>query len=746
MNNYAYLIKAKAKSTDAKSQFCQFPAKSDSRAEREILNILEDAGIQVGRGADHQLPIRTNFPVFDDLPEDGVLDATWCDRYELGGVDGLTWQKIVVAEAAPAPASTVLDTTAQPADDSAPLPATIEQPLPSANEDEDLVIDPDDDDRTEYPVAQMTFSRRLLSQFICDSTAHHINQAQRVQVIELSIDTDNHYVQNLLLTTRNIPELENLTTALLWKYTNAVKTVFDPALRHELTRVIQFSKLWLATEHPDRGILVREWAKGNRITSVMRTPSGADAGGYNNTDRLTPQTKIGLEYEISLGLLAREHEFDIYNVPFEIDAQASAMMNRVDNHEFLATCSLFTSMPGGLDYSRACNIATVKTTPEGLWKDPPRHREHLNRVMTETDHAHPDQLIVDIACGCSSSPMPMTSKEPQPSEEEINKQLAAERGEPVPGISDSNDPNWIHEDLTKMPPAHGETEESGNVSADVEDDKPRKKTYDDLRNDLHEAIASIKPKNPPIPETTSDVQMEETGNIEDKATAPIPESPATDLPVESDASAVEQATVLNTGTSHHNNDAEECQDFPHLMVDVESLGNNPDAPIVSIGAVFFNPSVGAYGPEFYKVISLESAMASGGITDASTIIWWLKQSSEARSAIVVDDAIPLDDALLQLNDFISENTTSGDLSVQVWGNGATFDNVLMRRSYKRSGITCPWKIVNDRDVRTIVELGNAVGIDPRYSIPFEGDMHNALADARHQAKYVSAIWQRLTAN
>ena len=89
MNNYPYLIKAKAKANEAKSLFCWFSAKSDSRAERKILDILEDAEISVGRGASHQLPIRTNWLIVDDLPEEGVLDDTWCDRYELGGEDGL---------------------------------------------------------------------------------------------------------------------------------------------------------------------------------------------------------------------------------------------------------------------------------------------------------------------------------------------------------------------------------------------------------------------------------------------------------------------------------------------------------------------------------------------------------------------------------------------------------------------------------------------------------------------------------
>lgn len=84
MATYAYLIKAKAKAAEAKNLFCWFDAKSDSRAEREILNILDDADIEVGRGADYQLPVRTNWFVVDDLPPEGMLDDTWCDRYELG--------------------------------------------------------------------------------------------------------------------------------------------------------------------------------------------------------------------------------------------------------------------------------------------------------------------------------------------------------------------------------------------------------------------------------------------------------------------------------------------------------------------------------------------------------------------------------------------------------------------------------------------------------------------------------------
>ncbi|WP_420054961.1 3'-5' exoribonuclease domain-containing protein [Escherichia coli] len=39
-----------------------------------------------------------------------------------------------------------------------------------------------------------------------------------------------------------------------------------------------------------------------------------------------------------------------------------------------------------------------------------------------------------------------------------------------------------------------------------------------------------------------------------------------------------------------------------------------------------------------------------------------------------------------------------------------------------------------RDVRTIVELGKAIDFDARTAIPFEGERHNALDDARYAGK------------
>jgi len=249
-------------------------------------------------------------------------------------------------------------------------------------------------------------------------------------------------------------------------------------------------------------------------------------------------------------------------------------------------------------------------------------------------------------------------------------------------------------------------------------------------------------------EAADDVQMEETGRDETQTDSAVPPGEAENVSSESGAAARPQATAVdnNIDTGHQINDDESFALMTHVMVDLETMGNNPEAPIIAIGAVFFDPGTGKTGPEFYQIVSLESAMDFGAKPDAATIIWWMKQSAEARAAITGGDAISLMDAIDKFDEFVHDNSTNGIKSVQLWGNGSSFDNVILRRAYEQVGAELCIPFWNDRDVRTIVELGKTIGMNPRYEIPFEGDMHNASDDARHQVKYVSAIWQRLTAN
>ncbi|HBV7423489.1 TPA: PD-(D/E)XK nuclease-like domain-containing protein [Citrobacter freundii] len=592
---FFYVVKATQKS-GKQDAVVWFTAKTEARANLMLDVALEDAGIETGRGKDYAKPIRTDFPVVDDLPEEGEVDFTWCDRYELQD-DGRTWlpkaagvsTSAVDAPSTPTPTVIVEDATASeivPVENRTPAVrfavhlmndkyqthVTKEQQLAAsemsldesntylqnllqlknnvpevgelslnaewkmiqavksiftldekhepeviaafmsdwvnaeAGDRNQLVEDwrsgkfpllktettsigdeVGPEEQSQQPdqpnlivVATLPFRQRVLAQFIGDGEyLYHIDVGQKNEIVRLEMDTDDTYIQNLLLAAENVEAFKKSIEHDIHKVVNAVKKVFPvDGKKPELATVIQFLTVWFKTEYIDRGLLVKEWSQGNRVTTINRTPSGANAGGGIISDRKFPQTILGLEHEIALALRARDREFDIYNVPLDIELQANSIMNKMDDPEWLATRERFVSMPGGLDYSRACIIATVKTTPEGLYADPVKHQEYLNRVLTETDHANPDPLLVDIACGRSSMPVPM--KQEKVTAEEVNKILAASRGEYVEGISDPTDPKWITEDLA--------------LTAQQIDD----------RSPLNE-------------DTTSDVQMEETVSDEEQA-------------------------------------------------------------------------------------------------------------------------------------------------------------------------------------------------------------------------------------
>ncbi|MHA1063453.1 RecE family exodeoxyribonuclease [Enterobacter ludwigii] len=453
--------KAKKQSGEPHAVFWE-TAKTESRALRDAENALEDAEKDP---ANYFKAVVTNFPVVNELPPEGKISFTFCDYYQLAD-DGMTWQQIP-GVTLPAPTGEIVD----------------EQAMKEAGEtpetSPDLKIDEGDDEYTDYPIIQMSFRKQLLSQLMSDAHRYHLTQAEYNEIARLEMDTDKGYVQNLLLAATSVDQIHKLDIPFLWKYTKAVRDVFDMEKRHELALVLKFTQVWAATSHLDRGLLVKEWVKGNRVSEINRTQSGANAGGGIKSDRLTPLTKTGRDYEIALGLLAREFEFDIYAPSLEVDAKANAIMNLNWSgegdvlDEYLATCKMFDDMPGGMDYSRACNVATVKTTPNGLWRDHAKHREHLNRVMTETDHARPDELVVDIACGRSSLPMPMagTNEEHQPSTEEVDRQLAAGRGEFVPGISDPTDPKWVKTASNEGEKTEVETTSDVQVQTSVRDEE-----------------------------------------------------------------------------------------------------------------------------------------------------------------------------------------------------------------------------------------------------------------------------------
>lgn len=174
-----------------------------------------------------------------------------------------------------------------------------------------------------------------------------------------------------------------------------------------------------------------------------------------------------------------------------------------------------------------------------------------------------------------------------------------------------------------------------------------------------------------------------------------------------------------------------------VMVDLETMGVGYRAAIVSIGAVRFDAVACKVGNDslskFYHTIDLEDAQASGQVIDASTVIWWLAQSTEARAAII-SRGMPIQTALRQFAMFAEGSF--------VWGNGSNFDNRILRDAYELFGMPVPWHYRKDRDMRTIVGLAESLGIKP--SIPFEGTLHNALDDAIFQAQVVCELYREIS--
>lgn len=679
---FFYFIKATQKS-GKEDAVIWFTAKSEARANLQLDVELEDAGIETGRGKDYVKPVRTDFPVYNDLPEESAVDYTWCKRYELEA-DQRTWKIKQLTEEA-------REGTSEQTENISTDSSSAKTPVLTT-------------------VATLPLRQRILAQFITDEYAYHIDADQKKMIQQLEMDVDNSYVQNMLLAAENVEPFKAATEFDISKVVADLKTIFPAdGKRTELAVVIQFFKAWFGTEHIDRGLLVKEWAKGNRVSVIQRTTSGTNAGGGNKTDR-NPDLKHDLDsLDLEIALATLPMDFNIYDIPGGVFRRAKEIVSKKES-PFKEWSKALRATPGILDYSRAAIFALIRSAHPEYYLYPARLSGYINANLTESNHSEPSE-----------------------------ETLVAARHDP--------EVSWTNEVATDSVVETGGPESSGkNEEAQI--DGETQPILEKVGNGLFSieglTISNIQADQPnTAAEYVDNVQMEETGNDESTNGSPLPEGQEEVVTGESSTETDSDATALNEDSVHHKNDSADML-YTHLMVDIESMGEKPDAPIVSIGAVFFDPASGQTGPEFYKVISLESAMGWGGVPDASTILFWLKETSEARSEIVMDHAIPLDDALLQFKDFIAENAANGKDTVQVWGNGATFDNVLLENSYARTGISCPWKYWNNRDVRTIVELGKAVGYTPRHEIPFEGEPHKAISDARHQVKYVSAIWQHLT--
>ncbi|EHF7591326.1 hypothetical protein J3Y41_000783 [Salmonella enterica] len=136
------------------------------------------------------------------------------------------------------------------------------------------------------------------------------------------------------------------------------------------------------------------------------TESGCALGGGNPTDRVLPHTLATLRREVCIGILGIAMDFDIYELPHAVHDRAKKMEETGTDERFTAWWKQLRRTPGILDFSRAAIIALIKSSPEDIYRDPVKLREYINKNLTESDHANPGPLIVDIACGRTSAPLP----------------------------------------------------------------------------------------------------------------------------------------------------------------------------------------------------------------------------------------------------------------------------------------------------------------------------------------------------
>ncbi|EDW0465890.1 exodeoxyribonuclease [Salmonella enterica subsp. enterica serovar Victoria] len=495
---------------------------------------------------DYFKAVATNFPVVNELPPEGELSLTFCDYYQLAK-DNMTWTQIPgvtlpSSEAAAAARQHIVDgvdtETGEVLEDhtenfgnESNSPAQATAPAP------ELTV-----------VATMPLRHRVLAQYIGEGEyLYHVDASQKKEILRLEMDTDNSYVQNLLLAAENVEAFKKAIEHDIHKIVNAVKKVFPvDGKTPELATVIQFLKTWFETEHIDRGLLVKEWAKGNRVSAIQRTESGANAGGGNKTDRNPDyeHTLDTLDVEIAMATLPMD--FNIYELPGSVYRRAKEIVKKKES-PFKEWSAALRATPGILDYSRAAIFALIRSAHPEFYHYPGRLQGYINANLTETDHENPTEEALTAARHTPE----------KDAVEEANRQLAAARGEYVEGISDPNDPKWVKTE-TSQPTTEPELVKNvGNGIFDVSALMQNSSTHGTETN----------------PETTSNVQVQKADSDEKQAGDAV-QAGEGDLGTGKEAVTVENQ---NQAETHQNNDSV-SQSEPEAQQNVpESQQEEPEA-------------------------------------------------------------------------------------------------------------------------------------------------------------------------
>ncbi|MCZ8912006.1 3'-5' exoribonuclease, partial [Escherichia albertii] len=612
---------------------------------------------------DFKKPVRVNLPVVDDLPPEGVFDTEFCNRYEKGGKDGITMTFI------------------------GPSPSVQDKPASTDNTNingEDMT---EIEESMLLPVSGQELPIRWLAQHGSKKPVTHVSRDE-LQALHIARAEELPAVTALAVSHKT-SLLDPLEIRDLHKLVRDTDKVFPNPGNSSLGPMTAFFEAYLDADYTDRGLLTKEWMKGNRVSRITRTASGANAGGGNKTDR-NPNlvhTLDTLDVEIAAATLPMD--FNIYEIPRSVYRRAKEVVLKKES-PFKEWSAALRATPGILDYSRAAIFALIRSAHPEFYHYPGRLQGYINAYLTETDHENPSKETLTVARHTPEKDIleeinrevvteRETEEKPQPSDamagertttetmepdttehsqdaqsldaqsqvssanqvkvtaDEVNKimqaaninqpdadkLLAASRGEFVAGISDPNDPKWVKGIETRDSVNQNQQESERNDqkaeqnSSNALQNEPKTKQPEPEEQQEPEKVCTACGQTgggncPDCGVVMGDATYQETFNEENQvevqendpeemegAEHPHKENPGGNQHHDSDNETGEATDPLINVNGHHEitSTSRTCD---HLMIDLETMGKNPDAPIISIGAIFFDPQTGDMGPEFSK--------------------------------------------------------------------------------------------------------------------------------------------------
>ncbi|EOU6923589.1 RecE family exodeoxyribonuclease, partial [Escherichia coli] len=533
------------------------------------------------------------------------------------------------------------------------------------------------------PVSGQELPIRWLAQHGSEKPVTHVAR-EELQALHIARAEELPAVTALAIS-HNTKLLDPLEIRDLHKLARDTDKVFPNPGNSDLGLITAFFEAYLDADYTDRGLLTKEWMKGNRVSRITRTASGANAGGGNKTDRNPNLVHTFDTLDVEIAAATLPMDFNIYEIPGSVYRRAKEIVLKRES-PFKEWSAALRATPGILDYSRAAIFALIRSAHPEFYHYPGRLQGYINAYLTETDHENPsketltaarhtpekdilEEVNRELAAKQETEEEENDEEKPQPScamadeqataetvepdatehhqdtqpldaQSQVNsvdakyqklraelhearknippqnpvdadKLLAASRGEFVEGISDPNDPKWIKGIQTRdsvyqnQPETEQNDQKAEQNSPNTQQNEPETKQPEPVVQQEPEKICTACGQRsggncPDCGAVMGDATYQET--FDDKNLVEVQEDDSEKMEgaehphKENAGSAQDHASDSETGetadplitVNGHRIITSTSRTCDHLMIDLETMGKNPDAPIISIGAIFFD--------------------------------------------------------------------------------------------------------------------------------------------------------------